>query len=112
MFHRRRNKRLYTPTFARLLNHLDNSTLFSVFSNIFLSSTPNLSGEFYGGELIKIFIGISIFLTSDNCRVGLKLHVHAGSGFSSPRTSIRSVSVIPPLYIPVFMLGYSHRKDK
>jgi len=73
VFHGRRNKRLYT--FAPLLNHFDNSSLFFVFPNIFLSSTPDLSGEFYGGQLIKIFIGISIFFTSDNCRVGLKLHV-------------------------------------
>jgi hypothetical protein len=73
VFHRHRDKMLYT--FDPVLNHLDNSMLLSVFPNIFLSSTPHLSGEFYGGELIKIFIDISIFLTSDNCRVDLKLHV-------------------------------------
>jgi hypothetical protein len=73
VFHRRRNKRLYS--FYPVLNHLDISSSLSVFPNIFLSSTPDLSGEFYGGELIKIFVGISIFLTIDNCRVDLKLHV-------------------------------------
>jgi hypothetical protein len=72
VFYRRRNKRLYT--FDPVLNHLDNSSLWYVFSNFFLSSTPDLSVEFYGGELIKIFIGISILLTSDNSRVDLKLH--------------------------------------
>jgi hypothetical protein len=72
-FHRRRNKRLYP--FGPILNHLYKSSLLSVFPNIrvFLSSMPDLSGEFYGGELIKIFIGIAIFFLSGNCRVDLTL---------------------------------------
>jgi hypothetical protein len=73
VFHRRHNKRLYT--FDPVLNQLDNSSLLSVSPNIFLSTAPDLSGEFNGGELIKIFIGFSVFLTCDNCRVDLKLHV-------------------------------------
>lgn len=45
------------------------------FPTIFALFSPDLSGEFYGGVLIKIFIDISSVLTRDNCRVDINLHV-------------------------------------